>query len=114
MNSVCLDIIDFRKGGGLVPVIVQDSKTREVLTLAYTNKDALMRTLETGFAHYYRRSHRKVMKKGVTSGNFQKIIDVFVDCDFDSIIYLVEQEGVACHLGKFSCFHNKLKKALVS
>jgi phosphoribosyl-AMP cyclohydrolase len=93
---------------GLIPVVVQEQRTLEILTLAYANEEALMKTVETGYAHYFRRSERKVMRKGETSGNVQKIVDILVDCDYDAVLYLVEQTGVACHLGEETCFHNKL------
>ena len=93
---------------GLLPVVTQESRTLEVLTLAYINKEALEKTIETGYAHYYRRSHGKVMKKGVTSGNIQRITRILTDCDNDSIVYLVEQTGPACHLGERTCFHRKI------
>jgi len=98
--------------GGLIPVVAQEARTLEVLTLAYTNKRALEKTLDTGYAHYYRRSHRRVMKKGVTSGNMQKIVDILADCDNDSLLFFVEQTGPACHLGERSCFHRKLNRSI--
>jgi len=104
-----LQDLDFSKGSGLIPVVVQDHNTREVLTLAYVNRKALEKTLETGYAHYYRRSFRRVMKKGETSGNFQEIKEILTDCDQDSVLYLVKPKGPACHLGERTCFHNKLK-----
>ena len=103
-----IDDIDFEKGGGLVPVVTQDATSLEVLTLAYANRDAVNLTIETGWAHYYRRSHGKVMKKGITSGNVQRIREILLDCDFDALVYLVDQTGPACHLGERSCFHNKI------
>ena len=103
-----IDEIDFMKGGGLVPVVTQDATSMEVLTLAYADREAVSLTLETGWAHYYRRSHGKVMKKGVTSGNVQRVREILLDCDFDALVYLVDQTGPACHLGERSCFHNKL------
>jgi len=112
LKTVNPDELDWGKMGGLMPVVAQDASTLEVLTLAYTNLRALERTLETGYAHYYRRSHRMVMKKGITSGNVQKIADILVDCDNDSLLFFVEQAGPACHLGETSCFHRKLKRPL--
>jgi len=103
--------LNFKKGKGLIPVVVQDYKSKEVLTLAYVNEEALKKTVETGYAHYFRRSKGKVMKKGETSGNVQRVLDVLVDCDYDALIFLIEQTGVACHLGKKTCFHNKLAEA---
>ena len=106
--NVKIDELDWQKMNGLIPVVTQEAKTLEVLTLAFVNKEALEKTMETGWAYYYRRSHGKVMKKGVTSGNVQKIVDVLTDCDNDAIVYLVDQTGPACHLGERTCFHRKL------
>ncbi len=106
--KVKIDELDWEKMNGLIPVITQEAKTLEVLTLAFVNKEALMKTMETGWAYYYRRSHGKVMKKGETSGNVQKIVDVLTDCDNDAVVYLVDQTGPACHLGERTCFHRKL------
>lgn len=111
MRKVKIEELDFEKGGGLIPVVVQDHRSLKVLTLAYVNPEALRRTLETGYAHYYRRSKGKVMMKGETSGNVQRVLDIIVDCDRDSLIFLVEQKGVACHLGEETCFHNRLDEA---
>ncbi len=94
---------------GLIPVIVQDVKTKEVLMLAYANKEALRKTFETGYAHYYSRSRKKLWKKGEESGNVQRIVEIRVDCDEDAILYIVEQKGVACHTGNYSCFFRKLE-----
>jgi phosphoribosyl-ATP pyrophosphohydrolase/phosphoribosyl-AMP cyclohydrolase len=100
--------LDFEKGDGLIPVVVQDCGSKEVLTLAYVDEEALRKSIETGYAHYFRRSKSKVMKKGETSGHVQRLTDVQVDCDYDALIFLVEKKGVACHLGKETCFHNRL------
>jgi len=100
--------LDFRKGNGLIPVIVQDFKSKRILMLAYTNMEALEKTLNTGYAHYWSRSRNKLWKKGETSGNVQKIKSIFVDCDFDAILFLVEQKGNVCHTGKNTCFHRNL------
>ena len=104
VNRELLEKIDFEKGGGLVPVVVQDINTKTVLMLAYANKEALMKTIETGYAHYYSRSRKKIWKKGETSGNVQKVVKILLDCDEDTLLYLVEQKGVACHTGEYSCF----------
>lgn len=111
MRDLKIEELDFEKGGGIIPVIVQDYRSLRVLTLAYINEEALKKTLEMGYAHYFRRSFRRVMMKGATSGNVQRIVDILVDCDYDALIYLVEQTGVACHLGKETCFHNRLVEA---
>ena len=93
---------------GLVPVIVQDINTKEVLMLAYANREALKKTLETGYAHYWSRSRKKIWMKGETSGNIQRVVEVRIDCDGDAILYLVEQKGVACHTGNYTCFYRRL------
>ena len=102
--------IDFEKGDGLVPVIVQDINTKDVLTLAYTNKESLELTQKTRNSWFWSRSRKKLWMKGEDSGNVQKVKDILVDCDSDSIIYLVEPSGPACHTGEKVCFHNSLKK----
>ena len=103
-----LDKLDFKKGNGLIPVVVQDSKTKETLMLAYANREAVEKTLSTGLATYWSRSRGKLWVKGVTSGNTQKLCSVTADCDFDALLYIVEQKGVVCHTGAATCFHNKL------
>ncbi|MFA5237402.1 MAG: phosphoribosyl-AMP cyclohydrolase [Methanoregula sp.] len=94
--------------GGLIPVIVQDTKTREVLMMAYANEAAVHLTETTGYAHYYSRSRKKLWKKGEESGHFQRVVKVLVDCDEDCLIYEVEQTGAACHTGYRSCFFRTL------
>jgi len=108
VNAELLDQIDFDKGNGLVPVVVQDANTKAVLMVAYVNREALEKTLETGYAHYYSRSRGKLWKKGETSGNVQKVKEVFLDCDGDTLLYVVDQRGVACHTGEYTCFFRKL------
>ena len=104
-----IDEIDFGKSGGLVPVIVQDVNTKDVLTLAYSNKESLELTKKTGNSWFWSRSRNKLWMKGEESGNTQKVKQILVDCDFDAIIYLVEPLGPACHLNERVCFHNNLK-----
>ena len=103
-----IDDIDFSKGNGLVPVIVQDVNTKEVLTLAYSNKESLELTKKTGNSWFWSRSRNKLWMKGEESGNTQKVKEILIDCDSDSIIYLVEPSGPTCHTGERACFHNKL------
>jgi phosphoribosyl-AMP cyclohydrolase / phosphoribosyl-ATP pyrophosphohydrolase len=93
---------------GLVPVVTQDTNTSAVLTLAYANREALERTLESGVAHYYSRSRNELWRKGASSGNTQKVIEVRVDCDGDALLYRVEPHGPACHTGEESCFFTTL------
>lgn len=90
---------------GLVPAIVQEAGSREVLMLAYMNQEALGKTLEQGEAWYYSRSRQELWHKGETSGHVQKVIDLRYDCDADTILLLVEQTGPACHTGHHSCFY---------
>ena len=105
-----IDDIDFEKSGGLVPIIVQDANTKEVLTLAYSNKESLELTKKTGNSWFYSRSRNKLWMKGEESGNTQKVKEILVDCDSDAIIYLVEPSGPACHTGEKVCFHHNLEK----
>src|SRR6266540_3153709 len=95
----------------LVPVIVQDANTRQVLTLAYMNTESLKRTLETGETWFWSRSRNTLWHKGETSGNTQRVLDIAVDCDHDALTILVEPNGPACHTGAQSCFHNQLQDA---
>jgi phosphoribosyl-AMP cyclohydrolase len=101
--------LDFKKGNGLIPVVVQDFESKELLMVAYVNKEALMKTMDTGYAHYWSRSRKKLWMKGETSGHTQKIKNIRADCDYDTLLYLVAQKGPACHTNKPTCFHNKLK-----
>ena len=103
-----IEHIDFDKGDGIVPVIVQDSNSKDVLTLAYTNKESLKLTKETGNSWFWSRSRNKLWMKGEESGNTQKVKKILVDCDSDAIIYMVEPSGPACHTGKQTCFHNDM------
>ena len=101
-------IPDFSKG--LVPAIAQDCASGEVLMLAYMNEDAWRKTLESGEAHYWSRSRRELWHKGGTSGNVQKVRALRLDCDNDTVLLLVEQQGgAACHTGRRSCFYREWK-----
>jgi len=102
-------MVDFEKNGGLVPVIVQDAETNEVLMLAYMNEEALKLTQKTGFAHYFSRSRNKLWKKGESSGHTQEVKEILIDCDNDTILLKVKQNGVACHTGRKSCFFTNLQ-----
>jgi phosphoribosyl-AMP cyclohydrolase len=101
---------DFNKSeDGLVPVIVQDFKTDEVLMLAYMNEDAWNEMRSSGYAVYWSRSRKKLWKKGETSGNLQKVYDIYLDCDMDTVLLKVEQiGGAACHTGRRSCFYTRI------
>ena len=102
-----LNRVDWQKQE-LLPVIVQDVHTNEVLMMAYMNREALQRSLETKLAHYYSRSKQRLWKKGESSGHLQHIKQFLIDCDDDTLLLKVEQEGVACHTGRKSCFFTEL------
>lgn len=103
-----LNQIDWAKSD-LLPVIVQDSTTLEVLMMAYMNREALELSLSTKVAHYYSRSKQRLWKKGETSGHLQHIERFLLDCDNDTLLIMVRQEGVACHTGRKSCFFTDLE-----
>lgn len=94
---------------GLIPAITQDYKTDEVLMLAYMNAESFQKTMETGKVHYYSRSRQKLWLKGETSGHFQYVKSVSIDCDNDTLLFKVEQVKAACHTGHHSCFYRKLE-----
>ncbi len=96
---------------GLVPAIVQDANTLEVLTLAYMNAESLSRTLETNETWFWSRSRNSLWHKGETSGNKQRVVEISLDCDHDALRVLVVPEGPACHTGAQTCFHNEIKEA---
>ncbi len=108
METTLKQNIDFAKGEGLVPVIVQDYQTRDVLMLAYMNQEAWDKTRRTGKAHYYSRSRDKLWLKGEESGHFQEVKKTLIDCDNDTLVLQVKQRGEgACHMGYRSCFFRK-------
>src|SRR3989338_5018602 len=106
LNEAFISLLNFRKNKGLIPTIAQDDK-KQVLMLAFSNKDSLLRTFKTGKATYYSRSRKKIWEKGETSGNYQEILRVKYDCDKDTLLFIVKQKNVACHTGKYSCFDDK-------
>lgn len=93
---------------GLVPAVAQDVSTGAVLMLAWMNAESLEKTIETGFAHYYSRSRQSLWFKGETSGHTQKVKEILLDCDGDTILLKVEQKGTACHTNSFTCFNDAL------
>ncbi len=96
---------NFAKRGGFVPIVVQDNASKDVLMLAYTDKECFLETIETGEAVYYSTSRNKRWKKGETSGAIQKVRHILIDCDGDALVYRVDQAGTgACHTGAWSCF----------
>jgi phosphoribosyl-AMP cyclohydrolase len=94
---------------GLVPAIVQDAKTNQVLMMAYMNAESLQITLEKNETVFWSRSRNELWHKGATSGNVQKVIEIKVDCDADTLLILVEPAGPACHTGEQSCFYRKIE-----
>jgi phosphoribosyl-AMP cyclohydrolase len=107
--------LNFNKEGGLIPAIVQEYKTGEVLMLAYMNQEAWESTLRTGNATYYSRSRQKLWVKGETSGHLQRVKEIRIDCDDDTVLLKIEQRGnAACHTGHRSCFHKKVDKGSVT
>ena len=99
-----IKIMNFQKQDGLIPTIVQDIETKEVLMLAYSNEDSIKKTFELKLATYYSRSRKQLWTKGEKSGNIQKIEKIYLDCDSDTLLFLVKQKGVACHRNKRTCF----------
>ena len=104
-----LDLNKYFQKGALVPAIVQDAKNGQVLMLAYMNCESLQKTLETGYTWFWSRSRNELWNKGATSGHVQKIVEMYSDCDDDTLLIKVEQTGAACHTGHRSCFYTKLE-----
>ncbi|RNM30104.1 phosphoribosyl-AMP cyclohydrolase [Absicoccus porci] len=101
--------IDFNKGDGLVPCVVQDVENGQVLMLGYMNEESLQETLRSGLATYWSRSRKELWKKGETSGHYQHVKEILVDCDEDTILLKVVQDGAACHTGHRTCFYRTLE-----
>lgn len=107
LEDAFLACLDFEKGNGLIPTIVQDIDSKQVLMLGYSNSDSLRKTFETGLATYFSRSRNELWTKGLTSGNTQEFKEALFDCDQDTLLFKVNQKGNACHLDSFSCFETK-------
>jgi len=105
-------VVDFARGEGLVPVVIQDDDTDEVLMVAYMNEEALERTLESRQVWFYSRSRRELWHKGATSGNFLNVRRILIDCDDDTLLIRVQPLGPACHTGERSCFYRDFDGAL--
>lgn len=99
---------DFEKMNSMIPAIVQDYQTKQVLMMAYVNEEAYEKMLETKQTYFYSRSRHELWHKGETSGHFQNIKGMYLDCDLDTLLIYVEQIGVACHTGAYSCFFNEI------
>lgn len=109
MNHHTFDFInDYFQKSDLIPAIIQEKDTNEVLMLAYMNRESMQKTFETGYTWFWSRSRQELWNKGATSGHLQKVIDIKGDCDKDTLLILVEQTGAACHTGNHSCFFNHI------
>ena len=103
------DLEQYFAKGELIPAVVQEASTGQVLMLAYMNKESLKRTLESGFTWFWSRSRQELWNKGATSGHLQKVVAMYSDCDNDTLLVQVEQTGAACHTGHHSCFYTKME-----
>lgn len=103
-----IEEIKFNKES-LVPAIAQQYDSLEVIMMAWMNKESVIKTIETGYIHYFSRSRNKIWKKGETSGQVQKLKEIIIDCDGDTILIKIDQKGVGCHTGRLSCFFKKFK-----
>jgi len=104
-----MELDNFFVKSELIPAVIQEESTGDVLMLAYMNKESLSKTLETGYTWFYSRSRQKLWNKGETSGHLQKVVSIHGDCDDDTLLIKVVQTGPACHTGERSCFFNKIK-----
>lgn len=103
------DLEQYFAKGELIPAVVQEASTGQVLMLAYMNKKSLKRTLESGYTWFWSRSRQELWNKGATSGHLQKVVAMYSDCDNDTLLVQVEQTGAACHTGHHSCFYAKME-----
>ena len=99
----------FFKKSELIRAVIQEKSTGEVLMLAYMNRQSMEKTFETGYTWFFSRSRQELWNKGATSGHLQKVVEIFGDCDDDTLLIIVEQTGAACHTGNHTCFFTKLK-----
>ena len=103
------DLEQYFAKGELIPAVVQEASTGQVLMLAYMNKESLKRTLESGYTWFWSRSRQELWNNGATSGHLQKVVAMYSDCDNDTLLVQVEQIGAACHTGHHSCFYTKME-----
>ena len=103
------DLEQYFAKGELIPAVVQEASTGQVLMLAYMNQESLKRTLESGYTWFWSRSRQELCNKGATSGHLQKVVAMYSDCDNDTLLVQVEQTGAACHTGHHSCFYTKME-----
>jgi len=104
MSDIDIERLDWSKNGGLIPAVVQDAGTRQVLMLGYMNREALAATLRSGLVTFYSRSRQRLWQKGETSGHTLKLVSMAPDCDNDALLVLVQPQGPTCHRGTTSCF----------
>lgn len=104
-----MDFEKYFEKSALIPAVIQEESTSEVLMLAYMNKESMQKTFETGYTWFWSRSRQELWNKGATSGHLQKVINIYADCDDDTLLITVQQTGAACHTGSHSCFFKKLK-----
>ena len=104
-----MDFDKYFQKSDLIPAVVQEKSTGEVLMLAYMNRESMQKTFETGYTWFWSRSRQELWNKGATSGHLQKVIDIYADCDDDTLLITVEQTGEACNTGSHSCFFKKLQ-----
>ena len=105
-----MDVKKYFKKSDLIPAIIQEDKTGEVLMLAYMNEESFLKTLETGYTWFWSRSRQELWNKGATSGHLQRVVSIKGDCDDDTLLLTVVQTGAACHTGNHSCFFNDIKE----
>ena len=111
MSAKLVELEDLKfDATGLIPAIVQDAETEQVLMMAYMSPDSLRRTLETNETHFWSRSRAELWHKGATSGNVQKVVAILVDCDADTLLIRVQPAGPACHTGEVSCFYRAIPR----
>ena len=103
-----MELSKYFKKAELIPAIIVDDDTDEVLMLAYMNEESMQKTLDTGYTWFYSRSRQELWNKGATSGHTQKVVSIYGDCDDDTLLVRVKQKGAACHTGNKTCFFNKI------
>lgn len=108
MKTQITDLDQYFVKSELIPAIVVEEKNNAVLMLAYMNRESLQKTLETGYTWFYSRSRQELWNKGATSGHLQRVVSITADCDNDTLLVVVNQTGVACHTGSYSCFFHKI------
>ena len=104
-----MDLEKYFVKSDLIPAVVQEHSTGEVLMVAWMNRESMAKTIETGYTWFWSRSRQELWNKGATSGHLQKVVEIYSDCDDDTLLVKVEQTGAACHTGNHTCFFKKIK-----